>query len=495
MIVIKDLSIAFGSEYLFEEGSFTINYGDRIGLIGRNGTGKSTLLKAIMGRIPIESGKIDISEYYTIGYLEQHINFTKDTVLEEVCTVLSEDRIHEEYKAEKILHGLGFTNEDMIKSPHEFSGGYQIKMNLAKVLLMEPNMLLLDEPTNYLDIAAIRWLVQFLKKWDGEILLITHDRSVMDEVTKQKLIIHRKRFRKFTGSVSDLVQQIKTEEENYEKTRINEEKKRKETEEWIQRFGSKASMASRVQSRVKQLDKQEEMVKLDEIRNLSFSFTHTPYQGNEYLINVKNLSFGYTPEKQLIKNLSFYVDTSDKICIIGRNGNGKSTLLSLLGGELEATAGEIKMHDKVKLGYFGQTNISRLNPDNTIVGELEERHPSVQYNHVRRICASMLFPGDSAQKKIGVLSGGEKARVMLGNILLSPTNMLFLDEPTNHFDMESSESLMEAIKEFPGAVMMVTHNEYFLKEIATKLIVFDRGETFWFDGNYQSFLKEVGWAE
>lgn len=495
MISARNLSIEFGGKTVFDEADFVINDGEKIGLIGRNGSGKSTLFKLILGLIPPSGGMLNVSEYHKIGYLDQHLKFTMDSAIQEVCSVLEPEREYESWKGEKILTGLGFTDEQMLMNPSEFSGGYQVKINLAKLLMTEPDILLLDEPTNYLDIYSIRWLGDFLKKWQGSLVLITHDRSFMDSLITHTMIIHRNKFRKIAGKTAKIKEQIAVEEEMYEKARVNEEKERAKTQELINRFRAKASKAAMVQSRIKMLDKQEVKLKLSDIETLSFDFNYLPYTSGNDVVTVKNLTFGYSPSAILMKNLSFIVRPDDKVCIIGKNGNGKSTLLQLMAGIIQPISGSIETNSKIELGYFGQMNVDRLNPENTICEEMESAQAGVDYSTVRRTCANMMFPGDLAHKKISVLSGGEKSRVMLGKILLTPVNMLFLDEPTNHFDMESSESLMNAIKDFKGAVVMVTHNEYFLHEIATKLIIFDGGKTFAFDGSYESFLKKVGWSE
>lgn len=494
MIGIKNLTMSFGNRIIFEDVNFIINPGEKIGLIGRNGSGKSTFMKLMMGKIEPEEGSVELPEFYNIGYLEQHIHFTHPTVIDEVCSVLNVEREHEAWKGESILTGLGFSYEEMQKNPSEFSGGYQVKINLAKILLTEPDMLLLDEPTNYLDIYSIRWLGDFLKKWRNELILITHDRGFMDSVITHTVIIHRGNFRKIQGKTGKIKEQIAMEEEIYEKTRVSEEKKRKETEDWIRRFGAKASKASAVQSRVKMLEKQEVKEKLPPLDAIEFKFHYLPFGSKDYILEAENLRFGYNENNILIDNLSFKVNANDKICIIGKNGNGKSTLLKLLVSEINPLVGSVKMNDKAECGYFGQMNIERLDKNNTICEELEKFSPSTEYNAIRRICSNMLFGGENAFKKIGVLSGGEKSRVMLAKILLSKVNLLLLDEPTNHFDIESAESLMEAIKNFEGAVLMITHDEYFLREIATKLIVFDGGKTFCFEGGYDDFLKKVGWS-
>jgi len=495
MITIQDLSISFDGKKLFNDVNVHFNQKEKIGLIGRNGTGKSTFLKLLLKELEPDSGEIKIPRNYKIGYLEQHIKFSHQTIIDEVASVLPEERIYETWKGEKILNGLGFSDKEMLQDPNLFSGGYQVKVNLAKLLLLEPNLLLLDEPTNYLDIHSIRWLKKFLKDWNEELILITHDRNFMDSIITHTLNIHRGNFRKFPGNTKKIKEQILQEEEIYEKTRINQEREREKTQAWIDRFKSKATLASRAQSRAKMLEKMEVKEKLQAIVNLDFNFNYLNYNSKQNLMKVTDISFGYDPNKILINNLSFNVQKGDKICIIGKNGKGKSTLLKLLSQEIDVLNGEINIHEKVEIGYFGQMNIDRLNNDNSIYEEIQSVDPSIPETKVRTICAHMMFPGKASNKKIGILSGGERSRVTLGRILLNPVNLLFLDEPTNHLDMESTETLMEAVQRFEGSVIMVTHDEYFLNKIANKLIIYDEGKAFFYNGNYRDFQKKIGWKD
>ncbi len=495
VIRAKDLSISFSGHVVFSEGNFIVNSREKLGLIGRNGSGKSTFLKLILKQLEPDSGSIEIPRGYKIGHLEQHIHFSHDTVLEEICSVLPEDREHEGWKGENILYGLGFVEADLHKDPKKFSGGFQVKLNLAKLLLMEPQMLLLDEPTNYLDIHSIRWLKDFLQEWEGELILITHDRGFMDSVISHTLLIHRNAFKKVPGNTKGVREKIALEEEIYEKTRINEDKQRQKTQEWIDRFGSKASQASRVQSRVKMLEKQDVKEKLGHVATLDFQFNHLPYGSKENMIEAEDVSFGYNPDHLLIQHLSFKVADGEKICVIGKNGKGKSTLLKLITQDLAALHGNVKINGKTEIGYFGQMNIDRLDKNRSVYEELQKVDERLPQSRVRQVCSNMMFSNDLANKKISVLSGGEKSRVTLGKILLKGVNLLLLDEPTNHLDMESCEALMEAIRSFEGAVVMVTHDEYFLQEIANKLIIFDDNKTFTFEDSYEFFLKRVGWKD
>jgi len=290
-----------------------------------------------------------------------------------------------------------------------------------------------------------------------------------------------------------MYEKIAADEENYEKTRVNEARKREQVQKYIDRFRAKASLATQVQSKIKLLDRQDVKEKLSTIHNLEFQFRCKEFIGNSHMLEVGNIKFGYTSNEILFDKLSFRVDKGDRICVIGQNGKGKSTLLKIITGELQPLGGNIKMNQKTEIGYFGQTNIMNLNPNNTIEEELQSVDEFLPRQNVMQVAGTMMFSGNLSKKKIRVLSGGEKSRVLLGKILLKTCNLLILDEPTNHLDMESCETLAEALLAFGGASIIVSHNEYFLNNIANKLIVFDDGKAFLFDGNYPEFLKKIGW--
>jgi len=495
MIKITGLNKTFGGQVLFDDLNLSVNRGERIGLVGRNGHGKTTLFQMIIGNVEKNSGSITVPKNYRIGYLEQHLHFTKPTVLEECSLGLPAGEEYETWKVEKILSGLGFSNEDMERDPSEFSGGYQIRMNLAKLLVSEPDMLMLDEPNNYLDIVAIRWLEDFLKSWAGEFILITHDRSFMDSVCTHIAAIHRTKARKVEGDTEKLYTMINQEEELYEKTRLNEAKKRRQEEIFIAKFKAKASFASRTQSRVKKLEKQGEMKTLEVIEDLDLYFNSAHFAAGQ-MMSADDISFSYDgKEPFLIKNFSIAVGKRDRICIIGKNGKGKSTLIKLLAGELQPVSGSVRKHTSLLEAYFGQTNKLDLNENRAVFEEIKSADKSCNEFKARSIAGGLMFPGDNALKKIKVLSGGEKSRVLLGKILVTPCHLLFLDEPTNHLDMQSCDSLIEAIDDFDGSVIMVTHNEMHLRSVATKLIVFDNNKVSIYPGTYDEFLEDVGWAD
>ncbi len=494
MIRINNLSKQYGKQTLFENINFQMIAGEHLGLVGRNGHGKSTLFKIILGEEEADEGNITYPKNYKIGHLAQHLNFTEKTILEEGCLGLPEDEKDYQYKVEMILFGLGFSKSDMERAPSEFSGGYQIRLNLTKLLVSNPNLLLLDEPTNYLDIVSIRWITDFLRDWENEFILISHDRDFMDSVTNHTAAIHRHKLRKVKGGTEKLYAQILQEEEIHEKTRVTEEKKRKQEEAFINRFRAQASKAAAVQSRIKRLEKMPSLEQLAHLEHLEFEFQYAPIHAQN-LMQVNDLTFYYDEENPLIENLSFNIQAEDRIAIIGKNGKGKSTLLNLLANELTPISGEIKRHDQLQMGLFGQTNIQRLQNNLTVEDEVYSANPNLGRTVVRSICGTMMFSGEKAEKKVAVLSGGEKSRVLLGKILAKPTNFLLLDEPTNHLDMESIETLIESIQDFPGAVVIVTHSEMILKAVATKLVVFQHGKTEFFNGNYEEFLEKIGWEE
>jgi ATP-binding cassette, subfamily F, member 3 len=497
VIQISNLSKAYGTQVVFDDVGFTVNAGERIGLVGRNGSGKTTLLRMITGEAKPDAGAISIPNNYRVGYLSQHLQFSEDTVLKEACLGLPpvEDGRDESYKAEAVLMGLGFSMEDFSRQPLDLSGGFQVRLNLAKLLVSEPNLLLLDEPTNYLDIVSIRWLTRFLKEWKGELILITHDREFMDGVTTHTMGIHRNKMRKMAGPTHKYYFQILAEEEVYEQTRLNEEKKRTETEQFINRFRAQATRARLVQSKIKSLQRHERLEKMSAIKDLEFEFVAAPFTG-KCLIDAKDISFSFSPEgPPLINGLNLTIGKKDRIAVIGRNGKGKTTLLNLLAGELQPLTGEVSHHAQLKLAYFGQTNIQRLFPEKTVEEEILDVQPDNNRGAARKVCGIMMFEGDSALKKVRVLSGGEKSRVLLGKLIVSPANLLLLDEPTNHLDMESVDSLLAAIDAFKGAVVIVTHSEMILSAIASRLIIFDEGKVTLFEGTYQDFLDKGGWKD
>lgn len=494
MLQFDQVSLSFAGHPLFKNASFTLQKKERCGLVGRNGSGKSTLFKLICHEIESDSGHIILPKDYKIGYLKQHIHFTEKTLLEEAALGLPEEERDYLYKAEAILFGLGFTQDDLNKSPHAFSGGYQLRLNLVKVLLSQPDCLLLDEPTNYLDIVSIRWLTNFLSKWPSEMILISHDREFMDKVTTHIMGIHRQNLKKLKGSTLNFFEHILLEEELHEKARLKSEKKREHLQSFVDRFGAKASKATQAQSKQKILEKEPILEKLNQLSDLCFHFQEAPFLGKK-MLEAKQMTFGYT-EHFLIQDLSIEIEKGEKVAIIGKNGRGKSTLLKLIGNQLNPILGSMHFSDHLKIGYFGQTHVEQLKPLHTIEEEIALANPSLKFTEIKAIAGSMLFSGALSEKKIAILSGGEKSRVLLGKIIASPCNLLLLDEPTHHLDIESIEALIDALETFHGSVIIVTHSELILRRLKLdKIIICEEAKQTVFLGDYDTFLEKMGWEE
>ena len=494
MIQLSNLSKSFGGQTLFSDVNFKMQAQQKIGFVGRNGSGKSTLFKMILGEEPHDSGSISIPKHYRIGALKQHLVFTEPTVREECSLVLPEDEQWNFYKIEKLLFGLGFSEADLDKDPLSFSGGFQIRINLVKLLATEPNLLLLDEPTNYLDLPSLRWLKRFIREFDGEVILITHDRDFMDAVSTHTMGVQRKGLRLISGDSHKYYATLEMEDETYEKTKANQDKKRKELEEFVARNKARASTAALAQSKQKELDKMGEMEDLSSDATLSFGFNYrdTPAK---VIFRAHDLGFGYDPDMPLFQNLTFAMEKGQRLAIICKNGKGKSTLLNYIAGELPEQQGKLEYHPSTVFGHFGQTNIERLNTNNTIVDEIASMSKEIGIPQARNIAGRMMFSGELGDKKIEVLSGGERSRVMLGKIIATPANLLFLDEPTNHLDMQSIDALADAIDAFEGSLIMVTHSEMLLRRLADALIIFHKGGAEYFDGTYDEFLAKIGWEE
>ncbi|WP_122893119.1 ABC-F family ATP-binding cassette domain-containing protein [Arcobacter peruensis] len=494
MIELSNISKSYAQKELFSNLNFRLNSGNKIGLVGRNGSGKSTLFKIILGEEHSDDGTISIPKGYKIGSLKQHLVFTEKTVRQEGALALSEEDQYNVYKVEKILFGLGFTQDDLEKDPMSFSGGYQIRINLAKLLVTEPNLLLLDEPTNYLDILSLRWLKSFLKTFPGEVIIITHDRNFMDSVTTHTIGLVRRNLEIIPGNTHKFYAQLASNDEHFEKQKLSQDRKRKELEEFIAKNKARASTAAQAQSKQKELDKMEDLGSLvhDSTLDFDFNYKDTPAK---VLLDIKDVSFGYSSDNILFKDISFTLKKGETLGIIGKNGKGKSTLLNVIAGELKQLSGKVDYHGSSTFGHFGQTNIDHLNPANTIMDEIYLGNPKLPEAIVRGISASMMFTGDDIKKKVSLLSGGEKSRVMLGKILATDVNILFLDEPTNHLDMESIDSLTKAIENFDGSCIVVTHSEELLRRVCDRLIIFSKGGADYFDGGYDDFLEKIGWED
>ncbi|MBX7159081.1 MAG: ATP-binding cassette domain-containing protein [Acidimicrobiia bacterium] len=494
MFQVRNLSKSYGTQVLFDDVSFVVGDGERVGVVGRNGSGKSTLLRIITGDETADAGSVDIGAGTSIGYLSQRLRFDEPTVLAEASAALgvNEDGWVETHRAEAVLDGLGFSAADVSGAPERLSGGFQVRLNLAKVLLSEPQVLLLDEPTNYLDITSMRWLERFLRGWGGEVLLVTHDRAFMDSVCTHTLGIWRERVRKVAGPTAKLYEQIAMEEEHRAQVAANEAARREQAEAFVARFRYKATKARQAQSRLKMLERMGRTERLADVATLEFRFPEAPFPGRR-LLEASGLHHAFDGGADLLDGIGFEVGPHERIGVVGPNGRGKTTLLNVLAGEITPGSGVVERSPNLALGYFGQTNVDRLDPERTVEAEVLAALPTYNRGTARNLAARMMFEGDAALKKVAVLSGGERARVLLAKLLARPSNLLLLDEPTNHLDLESVETLTDAVDAFGGAVVVVTHDEDLLLRVAQRLVVFDGGKVRLFEAGYAEFLREVGW--
>lgn len=497
MIQVDNLSISYHGEPLFTHAGFTLQPGERCGLVGRNGSGKTTLFRLLVQEETPDTGTITIRKQYRIGMLRQHIHFTENTVLAQAALGLPKNATDNLYQAKTILSGLGFQESDFSRPPSDFSGGFHLRLHLAQLLIAQPDCLLLDEPTNYLDILSIRYLTRFLQGWKGECILISHDRDFMDDVCTHTMGIHRHKIYKLPCNTLGFYQYLQQEEELYERTRINQEKKRAHDQSFIDRFGAKATKAAQAQSRVKKLAKLPVLKELQEIRELDFAFSYAEFPGRT-MLSCQGLTFSYSPhaDPPLIHPLTLSLERGQRLAIIGKNGRGKSTLLRLLAQDLTPNAGTLTLSERTRMGYFGQTNINRLHPKHTVEEEIASANPLLTRTAIKGICGLMMFSGATSEKQTSLLSGGEKARVLLGKIVATPCNLLLLDEPTHHLDMQSVEALIDAMQAFPGTIVLVTHNEGILTRMAfDRMLICGEGKQELFVGTYTDFLEKKGWDE
>lgn len=496
MLKLSGVCKSFGERILFENVGFSLSYGERLGVVGRNGSGKSTLFKLILGQETPDQGEIVFPRDYRCGYLAQHLDFKAENIVREASRSIANEDGSLDYKVKTILSGLGFSEADMMQPAAHFSGGYQIRVELARVLVSEPDLLLLDEPTNYLDIVSLRWLERFLSRWPRELMVISHDRDFMDKITTHTMLIQRRTVRKVKGGTGKLYEQVAQDDVVYEQTRENLQARREHMQLFIDRFRYKASKASLVQSKIKALERMGEMVELERESALDFKFRETAFPG-KVMLEARSLKFDYEgrAEHPLIDGFSIAIGKVDRIGVIGRNGRGKSTLLNLLAREMAPQGGELVMSPNTCAGFFGQSNIQRLSPQLSVEQEIQQANIALSRTEIRNICGLMMFSGDDALKQTRVLSGGEKSRVLLGKLLARPANLLLLDEPSNHLDMESVGALTAALKRFAGAVVIVTHDEEMLRALCNRLVVFQGKGPEVFEGGYDYFLEKVGWED
>ena len=532
MFNAHNITVSFGGETLFDEISFRLGRGDHIGLIGKNGAGKSTLLKLMTLENQPTSGSFALEKNCKIGYLPQDLDFDNGrTVLEEAYLAFEEikkvesrqEEIHkimeqtQDYESqsymelldelndlnnrfemiggyhyqsqtEKILLGLGFTMDDLNALTDTFSGGWRMRIELAKILLKENDILLLDEPTNHLDIESIIWLEQFLKKFKGALVMVSHDRMFLDQVTNRTIEILHQRIFDFKKPYSQYIKLRRELREQQQAAQKNQEKQIQQTEKLIERFRAKASKASMAQSLIKKLDKIDRIeIEPEENRKIKFQFSIS-HQPGKIILKAKDItkSFG---DKHVLNSVNIEIERGEKIAFVGQNGQGKSTLAKILVGELESK-GKVNLGHNVQIGYFAQNQSTYLDGTKTVIESAEDSATPENRIKVRDLLGSFLFQGDAVDKKVHVLSGGERNRLALCKLLLQPFNVLVMDEPTNHLDIASKNVLKEALKNFEGTLILASHDRDFIQGLCEKIISFKDKEVKAFLGDINSYLED-----
>ena len=532
MLHIDNITLFFGERPLFDSITAMINPGERIGLVGPNGAGKSTLLKLIAGIQQADSGAIKMSNQATIGYLPQDgvDPDPKLTVFEEVEQVFKDVLTLRDRQAEvqkllegldpksdehhqaieefgqiqhqlenmgaysiksdiiRVLKGLGFSEKDLSRSTTEFSGGWLMRVALAKLLLLNPTYLLLDEPTNHLDIESLQWIEQFLLQFEGAVILVSHDRSFLNIVTNRTLALQNGDLYDYSGNYSFYERKYAEELEMLKKQYENQQKEIKQTQDFIDRFRAKATKAKQVQSRIKQLEKLERITFEEDQSEISFRFP-SPERSGQLVLTLNNLVKKYG-DLTVFDGIDYEVERGDKIAVVGPNGAGKSTLIRILAGMEPVTSGKREVGYNVTPGYFAQHQADELNPQNTALDEMRLAGSRESETRLRTILGCFLFIGDDVFKKVKVLSGGEKSRLALAKMLLNPGNFLIFDEPTNHLDMQSKNILQQALQQFEGTLMIVSHDRDFLDPIVDKTLEVQPGRLKTWLGNVSYYLDK-----
>jgi len=554
MLSINHLDVRFGEKHLFKDISQRVHAGDRIGLVGVNGAGKSTLLKIMAGVSACDDGVITKSKHFTVGYLPQESSalVSDNTLYQEAESAFDElldlqkeaDFLHDQMavtakdglmprepgmagaatghdselfaamlerqgelqhqleghdvysirpRVEKVLMGLGFKQTDLDAPVTSFSGGWVMRLMLAKMLLVSPSLLLLDEPTNHLDLESLTWVEEFFRSCQGAMVIISHDRTFLDKITKTTWELSLGKLSVYKGNYSYYVQE-KAERRIIEKGAYdNQQAKIKQTMRFVERFRAKSTKAKQVQSRVKQLEKIDIIELAEDEQQIRFTFPPAPPSGRDVL-QIEGLSKSYQG-RQVFTDVELQLQRGDKVAVVGVNGAGKSTLLKIISGQLEHDTGTIKLGYSVQLSYFGQHQAQELSPGLSVLETMALSGADLTVTRTRSLLGAFLFRGEEVDKKVAVLSGGEKSRLALAKMIAKPANLMLLDEPTNHLDMSSQEVLQEAMAQYDGCIIVVSHNRYFLDSFVNKVLMVKDGQVTLHEGNVTEYLQKMALAE
>ncbi|HUP57337.1 MAG TPA: ABC-F family ATP-binding cassette domain-containing protein [Bdellovibrionota bacterium] len=539
MIHLTGISKQYGTRVLYQNASLQIRPGDKIGLVGPNGAGKTTVFRIITHEENVDSGVVNIPDKLVIGYFSQDVGEMRGrSALEEVKAgagkvselaariaemekrlqesaekPMSDDEMTElleaygeaqlefeqrsgydlDSRAKEILTGLGIGPRDFNRQVEEFSGGWKMRIALAKILALKPDVLLMDEPTNHLDLESIIWLEEWLQNFKGSLVMTSHDREFMNRIVTRIIEVANKAITTYSGDYDFYERERAIRKDQLVAAHQKQQDMLAKEEEFIARFAARASHAAQVQSRVKKLEKIDRIEIPAEDKVMAFQFGSPPRSGND-VVKMDHLGKTYVLEdgskRPVFSGVSGVVKRLDKIAVVGVNGAGKSTLLKCVTQQVDPSEGTAELGAGVRLGYFSQHALEVLDPDKTLFDEIHDRIPDATIGFVRNLLGAFLFSGDDVEKKIGVLSGGEKSRLVLATILARPVNFLVLDEPTNHLDIKSREILLKAIKEFDGTVMIVSHDRHFLKQVSSRVFEVDHGELRIYEGNYDYYLSQ-----
>lgn len=535
MISFNNVSKNYGGQILYENASFILRPGDKVGLVGPNGAGKTTVFRVLMKEEGFDGGSITVPEKIRVAYFSQNIGEMKGrTVIEEVMSGsakaselarkireielklesdLDPDEMEKvlfelgdyqtefeklggydlDVRAKEIITGLGVMPYDHDRDVGLFSGGWRMRIALAKVLIQNPDVILLDEPTNYLDLESIVWLEEWLKAFKGAVLMTSHDRDFMNGIVNRIIEVANKAITTYTGDYDYYEKEKEIRKVQQVAQYESQQAMLQKEEEFIAKFAARASHAAQVQSRVKKIDKIERVELPPEDIVMDFSFP-TPPRGSNDVVMMKNLAKSWTRDDgalhKVFQGLTATVNRLDKIAVVGVNGAGKSTLLKVICDLTEATSGECSVGPSIQVGYFSQFSLDLLNPENTVLEEISNRLPHASNGYIRNLLAAFLFRGDDVDKKIKILSGGEKSRVVLATLMSNNNNLLILDEPTNHLDLKSRDVLLNALKTFDGTVMYVSHDRHFLHGLSNRVFEVDKGGIRVFDSNFNYYLEK-----
>ena len=516
--------MSLGGRVLFEDASFSVNYGDRVALVGPNGAGKTTLFSIILQQKEPDSGTVARDEWTMVGHLPQEAETHGDETILDVATGRVEElprlekRLHEleaakdvsgpeyleahakhaalndpqvETKAKKMLRGLGYRDSDFDRKAREMSGGWIMRARLARLLVMEPDLLLLDEPTNHLDLLALLWLQEYLRNYSGALLLISHDRQFMDEVVTQVHEISERKLIDYTGNYTDYLRQ---REERYDRQLAaynNQQKEIAALQQFADRFRAIPSKASQAMSKLKQIERMEQIEKpLAPRKPFRFQIPPPP-RGGQRAVSLEDMHMAYGAT-HVYRGLDLTIERGERTVLVGPNGAGKSTLLKILAGVVEFQKGERDLGHNARIGYFSQHRADTLDPEKTVLDEVLASAPAMREDEARGVLGSFMFRKDDIYKKTAILSGGEKSRLNLVKFLVDPPNLLLMDEPTTHLDIHTVESLTLALERYEGTLVFISHDVHFIRQLATKVLHVSAGEVVPYVGGYDYFLEKTG---